>query len=55
MSNLNKVEPAKLSELPGGLTEVFLDDLADNQNDINRFPLSPEHSHLAYEGSHGST
>ena len=30
MSTLNKVEPVKLSELPGGLTEVFLDNINDD-------------------------
>ena len=46
MSTLNKVEPVKLSELPGGLTEVFLDNINDDQNEIKRYPLAPEFTHL---------
>ena len=39
MSNLTSVKPANLSELPAGLTEVFLDNLGDNFNEVARYPL----------------
>ena len=49
MSIVSKFEPQCLSELPGGLTEVYLDGLADDQNEIERYPMSPEFSHLAFQ------
>ena len=51
MSNLSTSEANKLSDLPGGLTEVYLDNMADNQNDIERYPLSPEFNPLSFEGT----
>ena len=48
MSIINKFEPKCLSELPGGLTEVYLDSLTDNKNEVERYPMSPEFSHLVF-------
>lgn len=39
MSVLTSVEPADLSELPSGMTEVFVDNLSDNMNEIARFSM----------------
>ena len=47
MSVLTSVEPADLSELPSGMTEVFVDNLSDNMNEIVRFKMHPEYDHLA--------
>ena len=54
MSTLNKVEPVKLSELPGGLTEVFLDNINDDQNEIKKYPLAPEFTHLNLDQANSS-
>ena len=44
MSILNCVAPANLSELPQGLTEVFLDNIQDNLNIIEKYPLHSDFS-----------
>ena len=51
MSNLCQSEARRLSELPGGMTEVYMDSMADDVvgNDIVHFNLVDEFSHLAYE------
>ena len=49
MSNLTSVKPANLSELPTGLTEVFVDNLHENRNEVARFALHPEYDKLAQD------
>ena len=49
MSIIGAYKPEKLTDLPGGLTEVYLDNLAGEHNLIKKFPLAPAHSHLSFE------
>lgn len=41
----------KLSDLPTGLTEVYLDSISDSGNLIKKFALAPGFEHLAMPGT----